>query len=325
MIATVGLIVGVGLPAGADNNDNSQGRDSNLGSAGTGDPPGASAGHRQRSGTGGHGNSVSSAHGTGSASNANSNEVASRGGSAHDGGTPAAPGPDPSRSEAARAASGPAVSGGGSPNSANHDCGAYCAAPGDPSGNGNGGGKAAGRPDAGTVGNADTKNPKGQGPDGGDGNRGYECDGNRGIARGNPAHTRNCAPPPSTTPPSTTPPPTPPPPMSPPISPPVTPTVVVSSVVTTVNPAQPGGQTTPRLDVLGTALERPNADPPSTAAAAAKVLGVTIERDAGALARTGANTGETTALGIGLIFGGAALSRVNRLRPSDPTGSPAAD
>lgn len=55
-----------------------------------------------------------------------------------------------------------------------------------PSGNGQGNA----RPDAGSVGNADAKNPWGQvkkfsiDPD-----YGYECDGNRGIAQGNPAHT----------------------------------------------------------------------------------------------------------------------------------------
>ncbi len=60
------------------------------------------------------------------------------------------------------------------------------------SGNGNGGGKALGKPLAGTVGRADDKNPKGQafGPGlNGDMNNGYECDGNSGIARSNPAHT----------------------------------------------------------------------------------------------------------------------------------------
>jgi hypothetical protein len=54
-----------------------------------------------------------------------------------------------------------------------------------------------GRPCAGCVGNADDKNPPGQGPDAQhDGNNGYECDrkgdvdgGNNGIAWGNPAHT----------------------------------------------------------------------------------------------------------------------------------------
>jgi hypothetical protein len=58
-----------------------------------------------------------------------------------------------------------------------------------PSGNGNGNGNAVGKPLAGTVGNADDKNPPGQFPDGTDANNGYECDGNNGIAKTNPAHT----------------------------------------------------------------------------------------------------------------------------------------
>jgi hypothetical protein len=66
--------------------------------------------------------------------------------------------------------------------------------PAGPSENGNGNGKAVGRPDAGEVGKADNKNPQGQLPDAeGDGNNGYECDGNNGIAKGNPAHT-GCTP-----------------------------------------------------------------------------------------------------------------------------------
>jgi LPXTG-motif cell wall-anchored protein len=71
-----------------------------------------------------------------------------------------------------------------------------------PSGNGNGGGNAVGKPCAGCVGNADEKNPKGQYPGGGgshyagDNNNGYECDGNHGIARTNPAHTGCTTPPP---------------------------------------------------------------------------------------------------------------------------------
>jgi hypothetical protein len=56
---------------------------------------------------------------------------------------------------------------------------------------GNGQGKA--RPCAGCVGKADNKNPPGQAPDGTDSNNGYECDGNSGIARTNPAHT-SCTP-----------------------------------------------------------------------------------------------------------------------------------
>ena len=74
---------------------------------------------------------------------------------------------------------------------ANGQCGdgPYCATQGGASANGNGGGKAVNRPDAGTVGKADNKNPKGQMPGGSDHNAGYECDTNHGIARGNPAHT----------------------------------------------------------------------------------------------------------------------------------------
>jgi hypothetical protein len=78
------------------------------------------------------------------------------------------------------------------------DCGAYCSTrDGSPSLNGNGGGKSTGKPCAGCVGKADNKNPPGQAPNGSDHNNGYECDGNHGIGKGNPAHTA-CKP---TTPP----------------------------------------------------------------------------------------------------------------------------
>ncbi len=60
---------------------------------------------------------------------------------------------------------------------------------GSPSENGQGGGNANGKPCAGCVGAADNKNPKGQFPDGTDNNNGYECDGNKGVGVGNPAHT----------------------------------------------------------------------------------------------------------------------------------------
>src|SRR5437016_5809329 len=90
------------------------------------------------------------------------------------------------------------AAGGGS----NTDCGAYCpSGVGLPSGNGNGGGNSTGQPCAGCVGNADGKNPPGQFKDGSDHNNGYECDGNNGIAKTNPAHT-GCSP--TTTAPSTT-------------------------------------------------------------------------------------------------------------------------
>lgn len=60
---------------------------------------------------------------------------------------------------------------------------------GSPSQNGNGDGKAKGKPCAGCVGNADDKNPPGQRPDGSDANNGYECDGNNGVGKSNPAHS----------------------------------------------------------------------------------------------------------------------------------------
>jgi hypothetical protein len=82
----------------------------------------------------------------------------------------------------------------GSTNSANSGCGEYCSTrDGSPSRNGEGDGKTTGRPCAGCVGKADDKNPRGQRPNGSDSNNGYECDGNKGIAKGNPAHT-GCTP-----------------------------------------------------------------------------------------------------------------------------------
>src|SRR5207248_801748 len=60
---------------------------------------------------------------------------------------------------------------------------------GSASGNGNGDGNATGKPCAGCVGKADNKNPPGQQPGPQDHNNGYECDGNNGIAKTNPAHT----------------------------------------------------------------------------------------------------------------------------------------
>ncbi|HET6818546.1 MAG TPA: hypothetical protein VFH66_15060, partial [Mycobacteriales bacterium] len=69
----------------------------------------------------------------------------------------------------------------------------YCSTrDGSPSMNGNGGGKATGKPCAGCVGKADNKNPPGQektDPYGTFPNNGYECDHNNGIGKTNPAHT----------------------------------------------------------------------------------------------------------------------------------------
>ena len=86
------------------------------------------------------------------------------------------------------------------PGGANGQCpgGPYCSTrDGSPSLNGNGNGKATGKPCAGCVGKADNKNPKGQKPNGSDHNAGYECDRNHGIGRSNPAHTGCVSTPPS--------------------------------------------------------------------------------------------------------------------------------
>jgi hypothetical protein len=90
----------------------------------------------------------------------------------------------------ALAAEGKGTSKAHSSSGANGDCGEYCSTrDGSPSKNGNGGGKSTGRPCAGCVGKADDKNPPGQYPNGSDANNGYECDGNSGVGRSNPAHT----------------------------------------------------------------------------------------------------------------------------------------
>jgi hypothetical protein len=102
---------------------------------------------------------------------------------------------------------------------------------GAPSGNGAGEGGADGKSCAGCVGNADDKDPPGQFENGSDANNGYECDGNGGVAKTNPAHTGCKSPAPSPTPtptptvtPSITPSPTPPPSGSPTPPPSATPT-----------------------------------------------------------------------------------------------------
>jgi LPXTG-motif cell wall-anchored protein len=74
-------------------------------------------------------------------------------------------------------------------------CGSYCSTTvGTASANGEGDGTAGGKPCAGCVGKADNKNPKGQASSGSsDHNKGFKCDGNKGIGKGNPAHS-TCTP-----------------------------------------------------------------------------------------------------------------------------------
>lgn len=133
---------------------------------------------------------------------------------------------------------------------------------GRPSQNGVGDGEATGQPCMGCVGAADNKNPKGQRPDGvTDGNQGYECDGNQGIGKGNPAHT-TCEPVTVQTPPPPppTPSPTPTPPdevlPTPPITPSPTPTEdeVLPRPPLTPPPPPDGPPVEERDQVLGRVL-----------------------------------------------------------------------
>jgi hypothetical protein len=117
-------------------------------------------------------------------------------------------------SEAAPPPSEPALEGGSPDGGANSATGPYDPDPADPgasgvgqpSGNGKSTDNNGNRPCAGCVGKADYKNPPGQLPDGSDHNNGYECDGNEGVGKMNPAHS-GCVPSAPTPPtPSVTPP-----------------------------------------------------------------------------------------------------------------------
>ncbi|MBC6446195.1 hypothetical protein [Actinokineospora xionganensis] len=154
---------------------------------------------------------------------------------------------------------------------------------GSPSGNGNGGGEAVGKPCAGCVGKADNKNPKGQLPGPQDGNKGYECDGNKGIGRSNPAHT-GCK---STT--TTTPPP---------------PTTTTTTTTSTTTVTKPGASTVP--------APQPGINPAAGSAAAAGAAA-----DTTALADTGVNLGVPVGAGLLLLGAGTGLILVGRRRPAD--------
>jgi hypothetical protein len=169
--------------------------------------------------------------------------------------------------------------------------------------NGNGGGAATGQPCAGCVGNADNKNPPGQAPDGSDANNGYECDGNAGIGRSNPAHT-GCEATIAEEPPT---------PEVPLIPVVVTETKtetsktpVVLAAAAAASSETPGHAT----EVLGISIERPA----TAAAPAGAVLGTELTAPAAVLATTGAGS-LLLAMGIaGLVLAafGALLLVGNR-------------
>ncbi|MBV8691526.1 MAG: hypothetical protein JOY57_07715 [Actinobacteria bacterium] len=189
-------------------------------------------------------------------------------------------------------------------NSSDSSCGSYCpSGVGLPSGNGNGNGNATGKPCAGCVGNADGKNPPGQYKDGSDHNNGYECDGNNGIGKTNPAHsgchTTTTAPHTTTTKPATT------------TTAPHT-TTTVGQTTTTV------GQTTTTAPGVTTTV-----GPTTSTTAGANVLGVQFNRDpaATALARTGSNASPLFALGLLLEVAGATLVVIARRRRAMTTSA----
>ncbi len=169
--------------------------------------------------------------------------------------------------------------------------------------NGNGNGNANGKPCAGCVGNADDKNPPGQYPDGSDHNNGYECDGNNGIGKTNPAHT-GCTT--GTTPTVVTPPVSNPPVVTPVSNPPaVTPPVVSPPVVGGSNQTDPITLTlaSRNTSVLGEALSR---GPKRT-----EVLGVKVVRGM-PLPTTGIGSDLMFILAISLMIIGMVAVRVGK-------------
>jgi hypothetical protein len=128
---------------------------------------------------------------------------------------------------------------------------------GSPSGNGNGNGNATGKPCAGCVGAADNKNPPGQLPGPEDGNNGYECDGNNGIGKTNPAHT-GCEAAPVAPPPEAPPIAPPPPPKQPPPKP-EAPQPPIKEVPPVIAPEVEGKLISPPIDV--TPPTRPGVNP----------------------------------------------------------------
>ncbi|WP_091369791.1 hypothetical protein [Actinokineospora alba] len=154
---------------------------------------------------------------------------------------------------------------------------------GSPSGNGNGGGEAVGKPCAGCVGKADNKNPKGQLPGPQDGNKGYECDSNHGIGRSNPAHTGCKSTTTTTTPPTTT----------------ITTTTTTSTTTGTTS----GPSTAP--------APQPGINPAAGSAAAGTTAGTT------SLADTGVNIGVPVGAGLLLLGAGSGLIVLSRRRLAD--------
>ena len=171
--------------------------------------------------------------------------------------------------------------------------------------NGNGQGDATGRPCAGCVGSADDKYPPGQAPGGSDANNGYECDGNSGIGKTNPAHT-GCVTPRSTTGGTTT---------------GTTGATGTGTTGMTGNPTR--GTTGPTTEsVQGVVFDRPAPNTSSIASTTAQTPAATLDRPtavrgvelnqsapAEPLARTGDYSLFLTEVGVGLVALGSVFAR----------------
>jgi LPXTG-motif cell wall-anchored protein len=192
--------------------------------------------------------------------------------------------------------------------------GSYCSTRnGSPSLNGQGGGKAVGKPCAGCVGKADNKNPPGQYPDGTDHNAGYECDTNKGIGKTNPAHT-GCKPTPPK--PPVVVPEKPKPPVVVPEKP--KPPVVVPEEKPKPQPPAVAPVEQPEAEVVPAAVPAPAEVAPAEAVAPAPAVTppAAVAPAAGALPPTGAED-YTLPILAGLVFltaGGALVAR-RRLQP----------
>lgn len=185
-----------------------------------------------------------------------------------------------------------------------------------PSGNGNSGGAATGKPCAGCVGNADAKNPPGQRPGPHDHNNGYECDGNSGIARTNPAHsgcttttgvppstTTSTAPPTTTTTLATTT--TAPPSTTTTSTPSSTTTTTTPSSTSTTATSTPPSTTTTLLSVLGNRLVNSDPQPAPRVSAAPTVR----------LPSTGVDLALQVTAGLGVLLTGLGLVLAARRGP----------
>jgi hypothetical protein len=171
---------------------------------------------------------------------------------------------------------------------------------GSPSLNGNGGGKATGKPCAACVGKADNKNPPGQHPNGTDHNAGYECDRNQGIGKSNPAHSGCTSP--TTTSPTTT-----------------APTTVPKSSPTTGDPctnpnpaARPTSCSTTSPTTVRASTAGGHSVSPTVALASAPVHAT------GSLAFTGANAVDEVWAGALALGVGSGLLWLTRRRRSSP-------